>query len=107
MTSPEPRYIIGMDLAAPGGESMVIFDRKTSTFLRFDACARCDHWTADHLVSWGPLQLCLEDGCACGRRALGRSALAMAPWLPVLAAGVYLAYHLVLWASRGFLVRAW
>jgi hypothetical protein len=71
------------------------------------ACGPCRHLTADHLLAWGPFRLCMADGCACGRRALARLALSTAPWLPVLAAGVYLAYHLALWASRGFLVRAW
>jgi hypothetical protein len=68
------------------------------------ACAGCRHLTADHLIIWGPLRLCLSDGCTCGRRALARFALSAAPWWSVLAAGALLTYHLAKWASLGFRV---
>lgn len=72
-----------------------------------DACSGCFHWRAEHIIDLGPIRLCMTSGCRCGRRSIARMARAVAPWSPVLAAAAYLAYHLALWHSRGFLVRAW
>lgn len=74
---------------------------------RRDACRDCLHWDAEHLVHIGPVRLCMASGCSCGRRTMARFAHAIGPWCPVFAAMAYLAYHLALWASRGFLVRGW
>lgn len=71
-----------------------------------ELCPDCGDLPGNHLVYLGPLKLCMESGCSCGRNALARFALASAPWGVVLAAWAYLTFHLTLWAAKGFLVIA-
>lgn len=67
-------------------------------------CAGCTHRPSEHLFLLGPLRLCMEGGCSCGRRALAAAAHALAPYLAILAAAAYMAWHLYRWAGAGFRV---
>lgn len=68
------------------------------------ACGHCPHGGAEHLVALGALRLCLEDGCACGRKSLVQLVWGFLPWVPTAGAFVYLAWHLRIWSELGFRV---
>lgn len=68
------------------------------------SCQDCRHLPSEHLFLLGPVRLCMDAGCACGRRALMALARRLVPFLPAAVAFGYLAYHLDRWAAMGFLV---
>lgn len=66
------------------------------------ACGTCRHYSGEHLIYLGPLKLCLESGCVCGRRSLAALGRTLRPWwLTIIALG-YLAYHLERWRAVGY-----
>lgn len=103
MTNDTP-IMIGIDLAT-GRDTMVADQLDAKGVLHiWTPCVGCLHRPSEHLFLMGPVRLCLDAGCSCGRRALMAMARRLVPFLPAAFAFGYLAYHLARWAATGFLV---